>query len=221
MFVLERPVTEAPILLLGTGPFAEDVADMVAETPGWRVDKLVDSVNPARAGDTVAGTPIVWVDTLAVYAGSHHALGALGTTKRHVFIEQVAAYDIPFATIVHPSAGVSRSAKLGEGTLVSRGCLIAARARIGRHVLLNRGSTIGHHTKLDDYVTVGPGVHIASSVHVETGTYVGIGATIIDRIKIGSGSIVAAGAVVTKDVPERVLVAGVPARVLRRDVEAL
>jgi sugar O-acyltransferase (sialic acid O-acetyltransferase NeuD family) len=212
-------MNDRPLLLLGTGPFAEDVADMVAETPGWRVDKLVDSIDRTRAGEAVAGIPIVWIDDLAGYVGSHHALGALGTTKRRAFVEQVAALGIPFATIVHPSARISTSAKVAEGTLVSRGCLVAARATIGRHVLLNRGSTIGHHTAVADYVTVGPGTHIASSVHVRTGTYIGIGATVIDHLEIGAGSIVAAGAVVTRDVPERVLVAGVPARVVKRDVD--
>ena len=45
-----------------------------------------------------------------------------------------------------------------------------------------------------------------------------MGAIIIDHINVGKNSIVAAGAVVTKDVPENVLVAGVPARVIKENV---
>mgnify|MGYP000408262092 CR=1 FL=1 len=51
------------------------------------------------------------------------------------------------------------------------------------------------------------------------GVYVGIGATVIDHITIGAGSVIGAGAVVTKDLPDRVLAVGVPAKVVK-EVEA-
>lgn len=50
-----------------------------------------------------------------------------------------------------------------------------------------------------------------SSVHFKRGCYVGFGATILPGVTVGEESVVAAGAVVTKDVPARAMVAGVPA----------
>jgi UDP-perosamine 4-acetyltransferase len=44
---------------------------------------------------------------------------------------------------------------------------------------------------------------------------VGIGATVIEKVRIGAGAFVGAGAVVIRDVPDNVVVAGVPARILR------
>lgn len=44
---------------------------------------------------------------------------------------------------------------------------------------------------------------------------VGTGATILDNIKVGAGSIIGAGSVVTKDIPENVIVHGVPAKIIR------
>ena len=55
----------------------------------------------------------------------------------------------------------------------------------------------------------------ARGIHIEDDVWVGAGAIITDGVRIGSGSVVAAGAVVTKDVPARMVVAGVPARVVR------
>lgn len=49
--------------------------------------------------------------------------------------------------------------------------------------------------------------------------WIGMRATILKGVTIGDGAIIAAGAVVTKDVPARCLVAGVPARVIKENIE--
>jgi acetyltransferase-like isoleucine patch superfamily enzyme len=55
----------------------------------------------------------------------------------------------------------------------------------------------------------------AAPVVIEEGCFVGASATILGGVSIGAGSFVAAGSVVTKDVPPRSLVGGVPARIIR------
>jgi acetyltransferase-like isoleucine patch superfamily enzyme len=51
---------------------------------------------------------------------------------------------------------------------------------------------------------------------VGRGAWVGIGATVIDNIKIGAGAMIGAGAVVVRDIPEKAVACGVPARVVRK-----
>jgi acetyltransferase-like isoleucine patch superfamily enzyme len=72
--------------------------------------------------------------------------------------------------------------------------------------------TVGHPVEPDkrrEYVTVGP-------ITIETNVWIGAAATILPGVNIGADAVVAAGAVVTHDVPPATLVAGVPAKVLRR-----
>ncbi len=57
-----------------------------------------------------------------------------------------------------------------------------------------------------------------SEVIIGDHVWIGIGAIILKGVHIGSGSVIAAGAVVTKDVPERSLVAGVPGKVIRENI---
>ncbi|XHX78159.1 MAG: gamma carbonic anhydrase family protein [Stenomitos frigidus ULC029] len=72
----------------------------------------------------------------------------------------------------------------------------------------------GNPTVLEDHVTVGHRA-VIHSAYVERGCLIGIGAIVLDGVRVGAGSIVGAGAVVTKDVPARSLVVGVPGKVLR------
>ncbi len=110
----------------------------------------------------------------------------------------------------------------GMGTLT-----VGNRCFVGDGVMIDlRGKTI-----LDDDVTLSNRVNVVthmnvgyadhplqkryptreSTVHFKRGSYVGLGATILPGVTVGEESVVAAGAVVTKDVPPRSLVAGVPA----------
>ena len=56
---------------------------------------------------------------------------------------------------------------------------------------------------------------VAAAIAIERNVWLGAGATVLQGVTVGSDAVVAAGAIVTRDVPPRTLVAGVPAQVLR------
>jgi sugar O-acyltransferase (sialic acid O-acetyltransferase NeuD family) len=203
------------LAILGTSLFAPEVADIVEDCGEFEVSVFVENWDRARAGGTLLGRPIVWLEDAAPLAATHLALCSLGTTKRRPFIEAAAAMGFRFATVVHPTARVSRRSVVGPGSFVSAGVFVSAQTRIGSHVVANRGVLVGHDTVIGDYVTLSPGANVAGAVSIGTGTYVGMGATVLDRIRVGEGAVIGAGAVVTKDVPDRVEVMGVPARVVK------
>lgn len=209
------------LLILGTGTFAMEVADLVDDIGGWEIVGFVASLPPYQPGDTILGLPVYWVDELGRFDNSYRAVCALVTTRRWKFIEQVTALGIPFATIIHPTARVSRRATVGEGSVISAGVQISTHTHIGKHVIVNRGALIGHHDIIHDYVTISPGANIAGSVTIGTRTYVGMGAIVIEKRTIGSQVAVGAGALVTHDIRDRVRVTGLPARVVEENIEGM
>ena len=213
------PPTNKPLLILGTGLFAVEIADVASEIPGVSVVGFVENQDRQRCTQLLDGKPVHWIEDLGERVNSHRFACGLGTTFRSRFTGQIASLGGEFATLVHPTARVSASTSLGPGTILNVGVIIASHTQLGAHVCVNRGATIGHHTRLEDFVTISPGVNLAGSCHLGRAVYLGIGATIVDHITIGAHSVVGAGAVVTTDVPERVLVVGVPAKIVKRDIE--
>ena len=206
-----------PLLILGTRLLAEEVADLVSDIDGLRLAGFVENRDRQRCRERLGGLPIHWADELDDLSRNHQAVVALTTTLRAGYVEQAGAHGIPFGSVVHPTARISRTSSVGEGSIVSAGVVVAAHTTIGNHVLLNRGVLIGHHTEVGECVTANPGVNIAGACRIGRQAFVGMGAVVLDGVKVGHGAIIGAGAVVTKDVPDRALVLGIPARVVRED----
>jgi acetyltransferase EpsM len=207
------------LVILGTHVFAEEVADLAAQAGGYELTAFAENWDRERCREPLLGRPVLWIDELGQLASTHAAICAIGSTKRGQFIEPVRELGFGFATLRHPTATVSPEASIGEGCMIGAGSVIAASASIGEHVIVNRGVLIGHHTTIGDYATLSPGANVAGCVEIGSRAFIAMGSVILDRISIGSDSIVGAGAVVTRDVPERVQVQGVPARVVRESVE--
>ena len=128
--------------------------------------------------------------------------------------EKFSKFKCKWYTAIHPTAYISPSATIGEGTLVLPNALICADAKIGKHCIINHMSFVGHHNKIDNFVHLSVGAKLGGTVNIGKSTWVGIGSTVKNNINICDNCIIGAGAVVVKDINIPGTYVGVPAKIL-------
>lgn len=138
---------------------------------------------------------------------------AIGGMERTILITKLESAGTLFDTLIHRSAYIGRDVIIGDGVQIGPGCVLTTAIQVGAHSILNVGCSLNHDVVLGLGCILSPGVRLAGKVSAGDRVFFGIGATVIDKILIGSGSIIAAGACVTGNIPENVMVAGVPAKI--------
>lgn len=114
-----------------------------------------------------------------------------------------------------------KNIQIGKNVFINSGC------RFQDHggIMIGDGTLIGHNVVLatinHDLDPQKRGDNILAPITIGERVWIGANATILPGVRIGDGAVVAAGAVVTKDVPENVVVGGIPARVLKKITEPL
>ena len=129
--------------------------------------------------------------------------------------------DVSQAAFIASNAVVMGKVTVNSGASVWYGAVVRGDVEaitIGKYSNVQDGAILhgdpGKLTVLEDYVTIGHRAVVHSAI-IETGCLIGIGAVILDGVRVGAGSIIGAGSIVTKDVEERSLMVGVPARKVR------
>jgi sugar O-acyltransferase (sialic acid O-acetyltransferase NeuD family) len=123
-------------------------------------------------------------------------------------------------SIVSRNAFISESSKLGKGINIMSFSLISSDTIVGDGCLINSHSCIHHDSILGDFVEVSPGAKVLGNSTIGAFTSIGANATILPKLTVGTNVIIAAGAVVTKNIPDNCMVAGVPA-IIKKELEPI
>jgi sugar O-acyltransferase (sialic acid O-acetyltransferase NeuD family) len=208
------------IIIFGAGPHAACIIDIIEKENKYRI---VGLTHPnMEIGSTLCGYPIIGrqeeIMALAEMYDIKGGIIAIGDNwTRRIVYEKVLLFvpGFEFITTIHPSVSIARDVSIGTGSVIMPGVVINIGAKVGICCIINTNSSLEHYCHMDDFTSLSPGVVTGGYFKLGRYSAITLGATIFDRITIGENTVIGSGAVVTKDIPDNVLVYGVPARIIR------
>ena len=208
-------VIKTNLIVFGAGGHGRVVVD-AAMAAGWSIRAWIDDCPTSREQfgiSITAAREIAWDQFVA-----NAFVVAVGKNRvRAEIYERLVKLGLTPATVVHPSAVVSRQAQIGAGTMAAAGVVVNPAAGIGVDCILNTGCIVDHDCWVEAHCHLCPGVRLAGTVAVGSGSMIGTGAVILPGIKIGERCVIGAGALVTKDVADGLVAYGNPARIVRQN----
>lgn len=209
---------ESGVVVYGAGGHGKVVAD-AASAAGLRVLGFVDDGPGRDPSRRVLDLPVLgdrrW---LSSHAGERDFVVALGigdNAVRAKVAEACVGAGVALATVVHPRATVSPSARLEAGVVVLAGAVVNPDAHIGRGAIINTASVIEHDVYIGEFAHISPNAAMGGAARVEALAHVGVGASLLPGVSVGARSVVGAGGVVARDVAGDTVAYGVPARAMR------
>ncbi|MDB5274383.1 MAG: acetyltransferase with multiple hexapeptide repeat domain [Chitinophagaceae bacterium] len=196
------------MLLYGASGHAKVVRDCILAS-GKTVNALFDDNTDLIKLDD---TPVVGIYRADYEAGAPVIVTVGDNLVRKKLVSRVKH---AFGTAIHPSAVVSKYAKVGEGSVIMPGSIINSASRIGKHCIVNSAAIVEYECLLEDFVHVSPNVTLCAGSSIGEGSHIGAGATIIPNKKIGKWCVIGAGSVITQDVPDYSMVVGVPGKIIK------
>jgi sugar O-acyltransferase (sialic acid O-acetyltransferase NeuD family) len=210
------------IVIIGGGNKARLVIDfLLDEGRAEEIFGVVDQ-NAALHGHEISGIRIVGALEQLIGPTSHDkysfciCLSELYFADRAMISAELLARGQRLDSIVSRRAHVSSSATLEPGVILFPNVWVGTGARVDTCVTAFNGALLEHDCTVDANVEIAPRAVLAGGTHIRSRAFIGINATILPKRTIGEGALVGAGAVVVRDVPPDAVVAGNPARVLRK-----
>jgi len=203
----ENAASPNAVIVYGGGGHGKAVIDLLRSQGGYTLIGVID--DSREPGDPVLDTYVIGGESaLAALkdAGCKLALNAVGgigamSSRISVFKRlRSAGFDSP--TLIHPSAVIEPSAKLGAGVQVFPHAHVGSEAKLGFGCIVNTGAIVSHDCVLADYVNLAPGAILAGAVRIDAGTLIGMGVTINLNVRIGAAARVGNGATIKEDVPD-------------------
>lgn len=205
-----------PLVLIGGGGHCKAVIDVV-ESAGYSILGILD--RPEELGKMVLKYSVIGTDEdIPLFINKADFLITVGQIKspslRLKLYEMVKGVGGRLATVVSPTAYVSKYAKIGEGTIIMHKALLNADVTIGNNTIINTMANVGHDVHVGSHCHISTGVMLCGNSFIGDGVFIGSQSVVNQGVTI-RGGVIASLSAVNKDILETGIYAGSPAKFIK------
>lgn len=206
-----------PIVLIGNGGHGSVIKDIIAASNQYQLIAILDDViSEVFEQNNITYGPISFFQELLSRNRDIRFIISIGdNTTRLKMIQRLGLLEERYAILIHPTAVISESVTIKNGTVVMPNSVINANSIIDNHSIVNTGAIIEHDCKIDAYVHISPRTTITGNTRIGVGTLVGAGTTVTPGVSIGEWAIIGAGSTVIEDIPSSCTAVGSPAKPIK------
>ncbi len=198
------------LIIIGGGGHAKVIADLAIKT-GYNVVGFLDDND--RVTEMLSLKRLGRVEICENYA--HSAKFVIGIGNNKIRKEIFEKYKLEYVTLIHPSAVIAKSAKLGIGAVVLAGAIINADAKIGEQSIINTGAVVEHDCVIGEFTMVAPRATVCGFSKIGNSCWIGAGSVVNNVISVCDNVIVGSGAVIIADIHDADTYVGVPAKKIK------
>lgn len=207
------------IIIVGAGRFARELIcwlEDALDPAGARIKGLLDDTLPAApALDADYAYPLLGSVRDYQPADGDELVLAIGAPQDKLRVaRELEQRGARFFTLVHPSAIVARTARIGHGVVICPFALVSAGAVLDDFVTVNTYASVGHDATVGAGTSISSHVDLTGAVRIGSAVMIGSSASVLPRVQVGERATIGAGAIVMRRVAAGSTVYAAPAKTL-------
>jgi len=190
------------IIIIGGGGHSLSAADVIMHHSPYNLSGFIDVDPNASLGNL----DVPWI-------GNDSSISTLNASHAHIGVGQIKsascrkrlfnlglASRLKFPVLASKQSVISKSAKIGDGSLIMHHTVINPCVAIGLNAIINTGSIVEHGVSIGNFCHIAPSATILGDVKIGNECFIGSGAVICEHVHIGDNVVIGAGSIVKKDI---------------------
>lgn len=204
------------ICIIGAGGFGKEVLSCLDDYFGKNQSKLSSSScfmveDNYYEVESIFGIPVLKISDFD--PSKYSVVVSISDVNVRKRIVENLPKNTSFSKIIHPSSVISRWATIGSGSIVTAGVTIGSDSVIENHCHFNPNSTIAHDCKIGNYFTIAPLSSVSGNCFIGNNVYIGTNSSTKQKITICDDVFIGMGAMVTKNITQKGIYIGIPAKI--------